>query len=125
MELLVHLINGLQVIFLGGHNGFVIILCYLILEMLQLVYHRVQFWALYFSPYMLMTSHMLWYLVMFVSMHADDTLMFYCNSNHPTLEKKLQDDIDSIFTGWFPTSYGLTSYVNWFMLRYRPLAYGC
>ena len=37
MELLVHLISGLQVIFLGGHNGFVIILCYLILEMLQLV----------------------------------------------------------------------------------------
>ena len=27
---------------------------------------------------------------------ADDTLMFYCNSNLPTLEKKLQDDIDSI-----------------------------
>ena len=68
MELLVHLISGLQVIFLGGHNGFVIILCYLILEMLQLVYHRVQFWAHYSSPYMLMTSHMLWYLVMFISM---------------------------------------------------------
>ena len=28
--------------------------------------------------------------------YADDTLMFYCNLNVPTLEKKLQDDIDSI-----------------------------
>ena len=35
---------------------------------LQLVYDRVQFCALYFSPYMLMTSHMLWCLVMFISM---------------------------------------------------------
>ena len=31
-----------------------------------------------------------------VYQYADDTLMFYCNSNLPTLEKKLQDDIDSI-----------------------------
>ena len=68
MEFLVHHISGLQVTFLGGHSGLVIILCYLILEMLQLVYHRVQFWALYFSHYMLMTSHMLCYLVMFISM---------------------------------------------------------
>ena len=28
--------------------------------------------------------------------YADDTLMFYCNSNLPTLEKKLQDDTDCI-----------------------------
>ena len=48
MELLVHLISGLQIIFLGGHSRFVIILSYLILEMLQLVHHMVQFWALYF-----------------------------------------------------------------------------
>ena len=31
-----------------------------------------------------------------VYQYADDTLMFYCNSNLITLEKKLQDDIDSI-----------------------------
>ena len=31
-----------------------------------------------------------------VYQYADDTLMFYYNSNLPTLEKKLQDDIDSI-----------------------------
>ena len=31
-----------------------------------------------------------------VYQYADDTLMLYCNSNLPTLEKKLQDDIDSI-----------------------------
>ena len=31
-----------------------------------------------------------------VHQYADDTLMFYCNSNLLTLEKRLQDDIDSI-----------------------------
>ena len=31
-----------------------------------------------------------------VYQYTNDTLMFYCNSNLPTLEKKLQDDIDSI-----------------------------
>ena len=31
-----------------------------------------------------------------VYQYADNTLMFYCNSNLPALEKKLQDDIDSI-----------------------------
>ena len=43
MALLVHLIVGLLVIFLEGHKRFVTIQSYLIQEMLQLVYHRVQF----------------------------------------------------------------------------------
>ena len=67
-----------------------------IIRSLRLLYHRVQFVAPFFSRYTLMTSHMLWYLMMFISMLMIPWCFIVIQIFLCWKWQKFHDDIDSI-----------------------------